>query len=168
VIQRLLQDPALKLHLSISATTRAPRPGESDGQHYHFWTRERFDKERAADKFLEWALVHGQYYGTLKEEVEPFRTRGIGVILDIDVQGRTQVCRQVPDALSVFLRTALPRTYEERLRNRGTEDEESIQRRLATAQRELAQAGSYDYQVHNDDLDAAVAELRGVVQRHSS
>jgi len=166
VISRLLQNPSLRVHLSVSVTTRAPRPGERDGVHYYFWPRERFEKEQAAGRFLEWAEVHGHFYGTLKEEVEPYRAQGIGVILDIDVQGRRQVCRQVPETVSIFLRTSLPGIYEERLRKRGTETEESIQRRLQTAQGELAEADSYDFQVCNDDLERAVAELGAIVQSH--
>jgi len=166
VIARLLGDPELKLHLSVSATTRRHRPGEKDGVHYHFWTREKFEKERAAGKLLEWAEVHGNLYGTLKEEVDPYRDKGVGVILDIDVQGRKQVCQQSPDAMSIFLMTSVPAAYEERLRKRGTESEESIQRRLEGARRELAEAGNYEYQIRNDDLDSAVADLRAIVRRH--
>jgi guanylate kinase len=166
VISRLLQNSNLRLHLSVSVTTRPPREGERDGVHYYFWPSERFEKERAAGRFLEWAQVHGHSYGTLKDEVEPYRAQGVGVILDIDVQGRQQVCRQVPEAVSIFLRTSRPDIYEERLRKRGTESEESIQRRLQTAQVELAKAKSYDFQVCNDDLERAVAELGTIVQSH--
>jgi guanylate kinase len=166
VIARLLEGPELKLHLSVSATTRSRRPGEKDGVHYHFWTKEKFERERAAGNLLEWAEVHGNLYGTLKEEVEPYRAKGVGVVLDIDVQGREQVCRQIPDALSIFLMASAPGTYEERLRKRGTESEESIQDRLEGARRELAEADSYEYQVRNDDLDSAVTELRAIVRRH--
>jgi guanylate kinase len=164
VIASLLEDPELRLHLSVSATTRPRRSGEKDGVQYHFWTKEEFERERAAGNLLEWAEVHGNLYGTLKEEVEPYRAKGVGVILDIDVQGRQQVCRQAPDALSIFLMAS---SYEERLRKRGTESEEAIQRRLEEAPRELAQADSYEYQIRNDDLDSAVSQLRAIVRRHS-
>src|SRR4051812_38713090 len=87
VIDRLLREHGQPLRLSVSATTRAPRPLETDGVQYHFWTRERFQKEIDAGGFLEWATVHGHYYGTPRSEVEPYRAQGIGVILDIDVQG---------------------------------------------------------------------------------
>src|SRR5437868_1235283 len=85
VIARLLGESDLPLRLSVSATTRAPRPLERDGEQYHFWTKERFQKEIEAGGFLEWAEVHGNFYGTPRSEVEPYRGRGIGVILDIDV-----------------------------------------------------------------------------------
>jgi guanylate kinase len=153
----------LHLHLSVSATTRAPRAKERDGVDYHFWTREHFDAEVRAGAFLEWAEVWGKCYGTLRSEVEPYRERGEGVVLDIDVQGAAQVRRRCPDAVTVFLRTSSLDEYERRLRKRHTEDEPSIQRRLAGARAELAHAGEYDHQVINDDLEAAVADLRAIV-----
>jgi guanylate kinase len=158
--------PTGKLRQSVSATTRPPRAGEVEGRHYHFWTRERFQEAIAAAEFLEYAEVHGCYYGTLKKEVEPYRNRGMGVILDIDVQGASQVRRHCPDAVTVFLRAPSLAAYEERLRKRGTETEEAVLRRLAAAGRELAHAGEYDYQIVNDDLDKAVAEMRAIVLRY--
>jgi guanylate kinase len=163
VIRRLLADPPGPLRLSVSATTRPPRPGEQDGVDYHFWTRERFEQELAAGAFLEHAIVHGEHrYGTLWAEVEPFLRDGTGVILDIDVQGAAQVRRKCPHHTSVFLYTS-PEEYERRLRDRGTEDEAAIQRRLASAREELAQAHGYHYLIINDDLTRATAELRGIV-----
>lgn len=167
VIEQLLRDPALHLHLAVSATTRLPRPGEIDGRHYHFWDRERFEKELQAGAFLESAEVHGNYYGTLWREVEPFRQQGIGVILDIDVQGAAQVRRLCPDAVSIFLQAASLQTYEERLRKRGTETEDAIRRRVAAAQAELAHAVAYDFVVYNDNLTTAVEEVRGLVRRQA-
>jgi guanylate kinase len=166
VINRLLVWGELPLRLSVSATTRPPRLGEQDGVNYHFWSREQFEAELRANAFLEWAEVFGRYYGTLKREVEPFRHEGIGVILDIDVQGAAQVRRQCPEHLSFFLRTSSPEVYERRLRQRGTEGEAEIQKRLAAAQRELACAGDYQYQIINDDLERAVAELKALLERH--
>jgi guanylate kinase len=160
VIRRLLAGGGLPLRLSVSATTRAPRPGERDGVEYRFWTHERFRERVRAGAFLEWAEVHGQSYGTLRDEVDPYRARGVGVILDIDVQGAEQVRRAYPDSCSVFLRAPSPDEYERRLRLRGTEDEASIARRLATARRELERVGEYDHVIINDDLATAVAELR--------
>src|SRR5262245_13159438 len=116
VIERVLADKDLPLHLSVSVTTRSPRPGEVDGVHYHYWTRERFDREVKAGNFLEWADVFGNCYGTLKDEVMPFRQRGVGVLLEIDVKGRGQVKRQCPDAVSIFIRTSTFEVIEQRLR----------------------------------------------------
>jgi guanylate kinase len=166
VIESLLREQALPLRLSISATTRAPRPYEADGEHYHFWTRERFLKERDAGAFLEWAEVHGNYYGTLRNEVEPYRERGDGVILDIDVQGADAVKRRCPDCVTVFLQASSWDAYEQRLRRRGTEDEATIERRLARARQELARAKDYQHAVINDDLQEAVKQLNDIVQRH--
>jgi guanylate kinase len=165
VIARLLAEGGLPLRLSVSATTRPPRPGERDGEHYHFWTRERFEREIAAGAFLEWAEVHGQLYGTLVREVEPYRRQGLGVILVIDVEGAAQVRRRCPNPVSVFLRTSTPEALEQRLRQRHTDSPEAIRGRLETARRELARADEYDYQVINDDLETAVAELRGIIAR---
>src|SRR5262249_37753982 len=144
--------------------TRAPRRGEKDGVHYHFWTPEHFEEEVRAGAFLEWAKVHGNRYGTLRREVEGPRGQGVGVILDIDVQGAARIRKLCPDAGSVFLRSSCLETYEQRLRQRGTEDEASIQRRLANARAELAHAPEYAYQVINDDLDTAVGQLREIVR----
>ena len=173
VISRLVALGDLPMHLSVSATTRKPRHWErngvsfqeQDGVHYHFWTPSHFEEEIRAGAFLEWARVFGNYYGTLRREVEPYREQGQAVILDIDVQGAAQVRQKCPDQVSVFLRTSSWETYERRLRTRGTEDEAAIQRRLATARAELQHAAEYDYQVFNDDLDQAVAQFHALVKQ---
>jgi guanylate kinase len=166
VIQRLLADPPGPLRLSVSATTRGPRPGEVDGKDYHFWSAERFERELAAGAFLEHARVHGSnQYGTLRTEVEPYLLQGIGIVLDIDVQGAEQVRRAWPDHVSVFLKAPSMEEYERRLRARGTEDDVIIRRRLETARAELAHADGYQYQVTNDDLSRAAAEVRQIVSR---
>jgi guanylate kinase len=151
------------LRLSVSVTTRQPRAGEQDGVHYYFWSAADFVKARDAGGFLEWAQVHDHYYGTLRNEVEDYRKRDVGVLLDIDVQGAEQVRRQCPDAVSIFVRTSQFETLETRLRARSTESEAAIQKRLANARMELARANEYDYQVVNDDLETAVAQLRAIV-----
>jgi guanylate kinase len=165
VIARLLAGGDLALRLSVSVTTRKPRDGERDGCEYHFWTRERFEAEVRAGGFLEFAEVFGNYYGTLRREVEAYRQRGVGVILDIDVQGAFQVRQKCADVVTVFLRPPSLDVLETRLRTRGTENEEAIQRRLAGARDELTRADEYDYQVINDDLDQAVKDLRAIIQR---
>jgi guanylate kinase len=164
VIGRLLAAKEWPLRLSVSATTRAPRPGETDGADYHFWTPERFEAEVRAGAFLEWARVHDNCYGTLRREVQGPREQGLGVILDIDVQGAEQVRKQCPDAVTVFLRAPDLATAEQRLHQRHTESEEAIQRRLAAARGEMEHASGYNFQVMNDDLDAAVARLREIVR----
>jgi guanylate kinase len=165
VVDRVLKTLALPtLRLSVSATTRERRGYEENGKHYHFWTREQFEREIATDAFLEKANVYGNWYGTLRREVEPFRAQGIGVILDVDVQGAAAVRQKCPDNVSVFLRTSSLAILRRRLEERGTETPESLERRMAGAERELARAGDYDYQVINDDLDAAVTELCEIIR----
>jgi guanylate kinase len=166
VLKQLLARPGPPLRLSVSATTRAQRSNEQDGVHYHFWTRQRFEAEVQAGAFLEWAEVFGNLYGTPRAEVEPFRRRGVGVFLDIDVQGAAQVRHKCPEVVTVFLRAPSLETCERRLRARSTETEQGIQCRLLGARRELERINEYQYQVMNDDLDVAVAELRAIVQRH--
>lgn len=163
LIHDLLDDPPRPVRLSVSATTRKPRPHERDGIDYHFWAPERFQAGVAAGEFLEHAIVHGQRYGTLRSEVEPFRRSGIGVVLDIDVQGAEQVRAIEPDNTSVFIRAPSMEDYEKRLRKRASEGEEEVQRRLAAARAELALAPTYSYQIVNDDLARAVADLRAIV-----
>jgi len=163
VIRRLLQRFPNKLRLSVSATTRPKRQGEQEGVDYYFWDRDRFEAEVARGSFLEWAEVHGNLYGTPRSEVDRFRDQGIGVILDIDVQGADQVRAHGDDHVSLFLRTSSLQVLEERLRGRGTEREESIQRRLKNARAELTRADSYHHQVVNDDLETAVADLSDIV-----
>jgi guanylate kinase len=135
-----------------------------DGAHYHFWTRDRFEAAVAAGEFLEYATVFGRhYYGTPRTEVEPFRARGTGVILDIDVQGAAQLRHTCPDAYSVFLDTPAG-AYERRLRERGTDSEDAIRRRLAEAQVELARAHEFDRRIVNDDMGRAADELCVVIR----
>jgi guanylate kinase len=166
VISRLLAEGDLPLRLSVSATTRSPRPDEKDGVHYYFWTRERFEEALREDAFLEWAQVHGSYYGTLRSEVDPHRRMGKLVILDIDVQGAAQVRRRYRDVVTIFLRSPSMDVDERRLRDRGTEDEAAIQERLATARRELESADEYDYQIVNDDLEQTVEQFRAILKRY--
>ena len=166
LIARLLDaEKSMPLHLSVSATTRRPRPGEVDGTNYHFWTRERFQAGIEAGDFLEWAEGFGNLYGTLAGEVEPYRRRGIGVILEIDSQGWEQVQREYPDAYSIFVMASSIAAYEQRLRARGSESEAGIQKRLQSAARELGRAAEYDCRVINDDLQVALKDLRVAIQR---
>src|SRR5260370_21262405 len=146
LLERLLAKADLPLQGYVSATTRLPRGGEIDGKHYYFWTPERFEEAKRAGEFLESAQVHGCQYGTLRSEVDPYRRQGISVILDIDVQGAAQIRRIYPDSISIFLRAGSLETYEARLRRRGTENEESIRRRLAGAAQALDRAGQGGYQ----------------------
>ena len=164
IVSRLLAEGRWPMVQSVSVTTRPPRPNEVPGVHYHFWTPDEFRAARDRGEFLEWAEVFGNYYGTPATEVARQRQAGNGVWLVIDVQGREQVRRRCPDAVSIFVMTSSPEEYERRMRKRHTESEEAIQRRLETARLELARAPEYDYRVYNDDLDAALAAVRAIIE----
>src|SRR4051812_41797859 len=153
------------LRLSISATTRPPRPGEVNGIDYYFLTPEEFGRRRQAGEFLECCEVFGRghWYGTLLSEVRPSPNDPKWVILDIDVDGAEKVRRQFPDVSTIFLRPSSDAELERRLRARGTESEEAIGRRLEVAPRELARAERYKYQVVNDTVDRAVQEIAGIL-----
>ncbi|MGN8245542.1 guanylate kinase [Cellulomonas soli] len=146
--------------LSVSATTRAPRPGEVDGVHYHFVSGEEFDRMVAGGELLEWAVVHGRNrYGTPRGPVEARLAAGEPALLEIDLQGARQVRETMPDARFVFL---APPSWDElvrRLVGRGTEDAEERERRLATARVELAAEPEFDHVIVNDDVTRATDEL---------
>jgi guanylate kinase len=164
LIRRVLDDPPYPLRLAVSATTRPPRLGEIDNVQYHFWTDERFERELAAGAFLEHAVVHRQHhYGTPRSEVDGYRERGVGVVLDIDVQGADQVRKAYPEHLSIFVELSRWEMYLERLRQRGSETPESIDRRLATAKAELQRRNDYQFVIQNDDLQKAVARFREIL-----
>jgi len=163
IIRKLFDEGSWPLRLSVSVTTRKPRPDEQDGIDYHFWNAADFVKAKDEGRFLEWAEVHGNYYGTLADEVTPWREKGVGVLLDIDVQGWMQVKKRCPEVVAIFIRTDRFETLEERLRNRHTESESAIQKRLTNARAELAHAGEYDHQVINDDLETALASMRKIL-----
>ncbi|MBM9458837.1 guanylate kinase [Nocardioides sp. zg-536] len=149
-----------EVYLSVSATTRPPRPGEVDGVHYHFVDDATFDAMIADDELLEWATVHGVHrYGTPRAGVEAALAAGRPAMLEIDLQGARQVRRTMPDAVFVFLK---PPSWEElvrRLVGRGTETEEERERRLATAKLELAAESEFDVTIINREVNAAVQEL---------
>lgn len=169
---RALLDRVPGVWLSVSATTRSPRPGEVEGVDYVFLPAEEFDRLIAADGLLEWAEVHGNRYGTLRDPVEERLERGEIVVLEIDPQGAAQVKERMPESVLVFIE---PPNFDElrnRLVKRGSETPEQIERRLRTAREELAIAGTYDYVVINDDVEQATDELAAIVttcarQRHS-
>ncbi|WP_321780270.1 guanylate kinase [Schaalia cardiffensis] len=163
VVQALrLRHP--ELVVSVSATTRAPRPGEIDGVHYHFLSDSQFDELVEDGGMLEWAKVHGLHrYGTPRRPVEEALTAGKSVLLEIDLDGARQVRRSMPEAHFVFLAPPSWDVLVARLLERGTEDEEERARRLETAKTELAAESEFDVTVTNDDLDVAVAELARVM-----
>ncbi len=167
IVNRLVGGNDCNLVKSISATTRSPRPGEVDGQDYYFLTHTEFAAKRESGEFLECAELHGSghWYGTLKSELRRARDLGGWAFLEIDVQGALNVMQEFPDAVTVFLKTPSEEEYEKRLRDRGSEQEDVILRRLQTARDELQLADRYRYQVINDDLDRAVKEITEIVSK---
>ena len=165
LIRRVLEYPRIggTLHFSVSHTTRPPRAGETDGREYHFCDEAAFRKLESAGGFLEWAVVHGNLYGTSRAEVEPRLAAGVDVLLDIDVQGARQVRSSVPEAVKVIVFPPSRHVLEERLRARASDAPDAVARRLAAAAKEMAEFGEYDYAIINDGLEPAVDELRSII-----
>ena len=165
LLRRLFDETDFPLTMSVSATTRAPRPGEIDGVHYWFLARDEFLAKRERGEFLESFEVFpgGAMYGTLRKTVEDARDRGEWVTLEIDVKGAKSVVEQIPDATTVFIAPPSREALRERLVRRGTESKEEIDKRLAQAEIEMAQSSFYQYRVVNDNLDAALRELVAIL-----
>jgi guanylate kinase len=150
------------LRFSVSWTTRAPRIGELPGQHYHFKTHAEFLAGIETGRFLEWAEVHGQYYGTDGEQIEEWLAAGSDVLLDIDFQGARLVRCAYPSTRTIFILPPSLQVLKERLENRGTESPEQLTRRLTGALREIEEAPWYDYVIINDVLEEALADLKAI------
>ena len=148
--------------LSISYTSRAPRPGERHAQHYHFVDTAGFEAMVAAGDFFEHALVHGDYKGTARQSVEPQLAAGQDVLLEIDWQGARQVRAKVPDALSVFILPPSREALEARMRSRGQDSEAVIAQRLAAAREEMSHYDEFDFVIVNDDFGQAVREMQAI------
>ncbi len=149
---------------SVSATTRAPRPGEADGREYRFLSREVFERTVEAGGFLEWVEYSGDLYGTLREEVVATQARGDDVILEIELAGARAIRRALPEAVAIFIAPPSMAELAYRLRGRGTETDEAIARRLSIATTEVAAAGEFDHVVVNDDAERAAAEVAGIIR----
>jgi guanylate kinase len=160
----LAKEPGIAL--SISFTSRAPRPGERHAQHYHFVDKAEFERMIAAGDFFEHALVHGDYKGTARQSVEPQLAAGKDVLLEIDWQGARQVREKMPDCVSVFILPPSRDALETRMRNRGQDSEAVIARRLAAAREEMSHFDEFDYVIVNEHFDAAAAELRAIFVAH--
>lgn len=156
-----------KYSLSVSATTRAPRPGEVDGVDYHFKTVGEFRNLIDYNGFIEWAQYVENYYGTPRKFVEDELAKGNHVILEIEVQGAMHIKEQYPDAVLIFITAPDAHTMKQRLEGRGTEDEKAISKRLKRAYEETEDMQHYDYLVVNDDLDVCVEDLHSVIQAES-
>ncbi len=152
-----------RLQFSISYTTRKPRGREQDGREYFFITRQEFERMKGQDAFLEHADVFGDYYGTACRFLDEARERGKDLVLDIDVQGAAQVKKKIPEAVSIFILPPNRSELEQRLRSRGQDSKEKIQRRLEEARREIENYDKYDYILVNDDLADSVKALEAIL-----
>ncbi|MFW5656432.1 MAG: guanylate kinase [Bacteroidota bacterium] len=167
IVKQLLAMPELKLEFSISATSREKRPGEEDGKDYYFFSPNAFRQLISDDKLLEWQEVYpGQFYGTLKSEVDRIWQKGNHILFDIDVVGGLNVKKMYPQrSLAVFVKAPSIEALEERLKTRGTENKASLKKRINKAEKEMEYASEFDYILVNDVLDKAVAEARELVNR---
>lgn len=165
VLARLMETRE-NLRFSISATTRAPRAGETDGVHYYFVSRDRFRQMAEEGAFLEYAEYVGNCYGTPRAAVDALLDQGFDVYLDIDVQGAMQVKHNRPDTLLIFLMPPSMAELERRLTSRGTDPPEVVKDRLRAAQRECAMRDKYDHVVINDDVARAAAEISDLIDRY--
>ena len=151
------------IRFSISCTTRPPRQGEKDGVDYRFISEEAFLTLLEEDRFLEYAKVHGHYYGTLRDDVERTLSSGIDMVLEIDVQGAFQVREKMPESILVFVSPPSLEELERRLRERGTESGENLRIRLRNARLEMLKSGDYDYVIVNDDAERTSNELKSII-----
>jgi guanylate kinase len=162
LVNALLKQDA-SIGLSVSFTTRAPRPGEVNGREYNFLSEAEFLARKEAGDFLEWAKVHGNYYGTSKSWIESQMQNGKDVILEIDWQGARQVQTIIPEAIWIFILPPSIQALEDRLLHRAQDDQATIQKRVAAAKEELTHVAEANYLVINDDFETALAELNHVV-----
>jgi guanylate kinase len=165
LLKRVFEESGLPLVMSVSATTRPSRPGEVNSVHYWFLSPEEFETKRRAGEFLECFEVFGKgtWYGTLRQTVEQGLSAGNWVVLEIDVKGAKAVKNQFPDALLLFIEPKNVDVLKKRLLGRGTETEEAMQRRLATALEELQHAEEFEHRIVNDDLDIAVKQFVDII-----
>ena len=164
VINEFMKRNGENFVLSVSCTTRAPRQGEVDGVNYFFLTKEKFEKNIEEDKFLEYANFAGNYYGTKKKYIKEKFDEGFNIILEIETQGALQVKEKMPEAVLIFIAPPSTEELEKRLRGRHTEDEETIQKRLAQVKIELERSQKYDYTVINDSVERAVEEIEKITK----
>lgn len=160
---KALVEATSNIEVSVSHTTRAPRPGDEDGVNYHFTEPATFRKMVDEGLFLEHAQVFDNFYGTSRKNIEHRLAAGVDVILEIDWQGARQVRKQFPDSIGVFILPPSRSALEERLRNRGQDDEEIIARRMRDAEQEMSHYSEFDYLVINDDFETALAELKAII-----
>ena len=164
VINEFMKRNSNEFVLSVSCTTRSPRPGEVDGVNYFFISKEEFEENIKEGKFLEYASFAENYYGTKKKYIKQKFEEGYNIILEIDTQGALQVKQKMPEAVLIFIAPPSIEELEHRLRGRHTEDEETIQKRLAQVKIELDRSRKYDYTIINDNIERAVEEIESIVR----
>lgn len=165
IVKNLINSFKDEVVLSVSATTRAKRANEIDGVDYYFFDLEKFQKEIEADNFIEWEKIYGDYYGTLKSETEKLILYNKLIIFELDVKGCLSLKKVYPEAILIFILPPSLEALEYRLRNRKTEDEETIKVRLARAKMEIEQAKYFDYKIVNDNFERACEEVKEIVRR---
>ncbi len=165
-INKMVLDKRDDIVMSVSATTRRPRPGEVEGKNYYFISEEDFKKKIEEDAFIEWAKVYGNYYGTLKKEVTSILSDGKNVVLEIDIQGAQQVKNKYA-AIFVFILPPSLKILKDRVVKRGTETEESLHIRMLEAKKEIAFIEKYDYYIVNDDAKSAASKLESIIEAES-
>jgi guanylate kinase len=165
-IARAILETHPSLRFSVSATTRPVREGEQEGREYFFLSKEEFRRRIEADEFVEWEEIYGNYYGTLRREVDRALEEGRHILFDIDVKGGLSIRKRYPESLLIFIRPPSLRVLNERLRNRKTDDEASVARRMARVPLEMELGASFENQIVNDDLPRAIAEVNAVVNRY--
>jgi guanylate kinase len=166
-IAKMLLQGREDLGYSVSATTRPKRPGERDGVDYHFLTREEFLRRRDQGEFLEWATYGGEFYGTLKSEIERIFAGGRNAVLDVEIEGARQIRKNFPNALLLFVLPPSAEALVERLTGRQTEDPELMRNRIFRAADELVAINEYDYAIFNEDLVVAVAQVAAILEAES-
>ncbi len=154
------------LHYSVSYTTRKPREGEHRGRDYHFIGKAEFEKRIAADRWVEWAKVHGNYYGTSADDIEKSLEAGNDVLLDIDVQGAAQILKRYPDSVTIFILAPSMDALKSRLEKRGTDSPDTIRKRLAEAKREMRCKDHYRHVIINDRLEDTIETLIGILMTY--
>lgn len=163
LMEKYGKNAANPMQVSVSHTTRAPRPGEVNGQHYHFVDKAEFEALIELGAFFEWAEVFGNYYGTSRITIEETLHKGIDVFLDIDWQGARQVKAALPDTCGIFILPPSLNVLNERLNNRGQDSQEVIAGRMSKAVDEMSHYNEFDHLIINDDFDTALSELHGIV-----
>ena len=165
-IARAILEAHPTLEFSVSATTRPARDGEQEGRDYFFLTKEEFRRRIEEGDFVEWEEIYGNYYGTLRQEVDRALDGGRHILFDIDVKGGLSIRKRYPDSLLIFIRPPDLQVLRERLRNRKTENDAAVSQRMERVPLEMQLGAAFDYQVVNDNLPRAIAEVNGVVSRY--